>query len=80
MQGSAAGLASRGRFRQLGRHRQREGKKMKPIRRKFVRRSFMAAVTGASALTLQACGSDAERAAGNNSAGETAPAATDQDS
>ena len=53
---------------------------MKPIRRKFVRRSFMAAVTGASALTLQACSSDAERAAGNNSAGESAPAATDQDS
>lgn len=53
---------------------------MKPIRRKFVRRSFMAAVTGASALTLQACSGDAEPAAGNNSAGQAAPAATDQDS
>ena len=54
---------------------------MKPSRRKFVRRSFMAAVTGASALTLQACSGDAERAAGTNSAGQASePAGTDQDS
>ncbi len=46
---------------------------MKPNRRKLVRRSFIAVVTGASAFALQACGSgDAEPgAAGNNSAGQT---------
>ena len=40
---------------------------MKPNRRKLVRRSFMAVVTGTSALALQACG-DNESGAGNNSA------------
>ncbi len=38
-------------------------------RRKLVRRSFMAVVTGTSALALQACSGDAEQgSAGNNSA------------
>ena len=53
---------------------------MKPNRRKLVRRSFMAAVTGVSALALQACGDD-ERTAGNNSAGQTEePSGADRDS
>jgi len=44
---------------------------MKPNRRKLVRRSFIALVTGASAFALQACGSDAEQETdGNNSARE----------
>jgi ketosteroid isomerase-like protein len=44
---------------------------MKSNRRKLVRRSFMAVVTGTSALALQACSSDNEQdSAGNNSAQE----------
>ena len=39
-------------------------------RRKLVRRSFMALVTGASAFALQACGDNESGAAGNNSAGQ----------
>lgn len=41
---------------------------MKPNRRKLARSSFLAIVTGASALALQACGSGDQEAAGNNSA------------
>jgi len=41
---------------------------MKSNRRKLVRRSFMAVVTGTSVLALQACSGDAEQgSAGNNS-------------
>ena len=41
---------------------------MKPKPRKLIRRSFMAVVTGTSALALQACGDSEQDAAGNNSA------------
>jgi len=54
---------------------------MKRNRRKLVRRSFMAIVTGTSALALQACG-DNEQAPGNNSARQTEESggASDSDS
>ena len=42
---------------------------MKQNRRKLIRRSFMAVVTGTSAFALQACG-DNESGAGNNSASQ----------
>ena len=54
---------------------------MKPNRRKIVRRSFMAIVTGTSALALQACGSDSGDPQGNNSAKQTEESSgTDSDS
>lgn len=52
---------------------------MKPKRRKLVRRSFMAVVTGTSALALQACGDNEHGAAGNNSTHQAEPA-SDSDS
>jgi hypothetical protein len=52
---------------------------MKPSRRTRVRRSFLALVTGAGALALQACG-DAEQTAGNNSSDTKSEQATDSDS
>ena len=55
---------------------------MKPQRRKLIRHSFIALVTGSTALALQACG-DAERSAnGNNAAShnEQHSAGSDSDS
>ena len=43
---------------------------MKPNRRKLIRRSFMAVVTGTSAFALQACGDNESGAQGNNSASQ----------
>jgi hypothetical protein len=53
---------------------------MKPNRRKLVRSSFMALVTGTSALALQACGSDSEQAEGNNSARQNETSSSPGDS
>ena len=55
---------------------------MKPNRRKLVRRSFIAVVTGTSALVLQACGDSGQGEAGNNSArqAEQPSGASDSDS
>jgi hypothetical protein len=54
---------------------------MKQNRRKLVRRSFMAVVTGTSAFALQACGDNESGAGGNNSASQKEqPAGSDSDS
>jgi len=53
---------------------------MKPKPRTLVRRSFMALVTGTSALALQACGSDSGDPQGNNSARQTEESGGNSDS
>jgi hypothetical protein len=54
---------------------------MKSKRRKLVRRSFMAVVTGTSALALQACGSgDSEPPSNGNNSAEQSEPASDSDS
>ncbi len=53
---------------------------MKPRPRKLVRRSFMALVTGTSALALQACGSDSSEAEGNNSSRQAEETSENSDS
>ena len=54
---------------------------MKSNRRKLVRRSFMAVVTGTSAFALQACSGDAEQgSAGNNSQQEKSESESASDS
>ena len=53
---------------------------MKPNRRKLVRRSFMAVVTGTSVLALQACGDSEQGAAGNNAARQTQESSGGSDS
>jgi hypothetical protein len=53
---------------------------MKPNRRKLVRRSFMAVVTGTSAFALQACGNgDSEQGTGGNNSTQQAEPASDSD-
>lgn len=51
---------------------------MKSNRRKLVRRSFMAVVTGASAFALQACGDNESQ--GNNGAAQNGQPAAASDS
>ncbi len=53
---------------------------MKPNRHKLVRRSFMAVVTGTSALALQACGDSEQGAAGNNAARQSQESGEGSDS
>jgi hypothetical protein len=54
---------------------------MKPKPRKLIRRSFIAVVTGTSALALQACGSgDSEQGANGNNSSQQAEPASDSDS
>ena len=55
---------------------------MKPKHRKLIRHSFIAVVTGSSALALQACGDAEPTANGNNAASQNEQhgAASDSDS
>lgn len=48
-------------------------------RRKLVRRSFLAAVAGASGLALAACSDSGQQSAGNNAAATSEPASSDSD-
>jgi hypothetical protein len=54
---------------------------MKPKRRRIIRHSFIAVVTGSSALALQACGdSEPAPAGGNTTQSEQKSAGSDSDS
>ena len=53
---------------------------MKPKRRKLIRNSFIALVTGSSALALQACGDREQAAGGNNAASHNEQHSTGSDS
>ena len=53
---------------------------MKPNRRKLIRRSFMAVVTGTSAFALQACGSDSGDPEGNDTNRQTEESSGSSDS
>jgi hypothetical protein len=53
---------------------------MKPKRRRIIRHSFIAVVTGSSALALQACGDSEPAPAGNNTQSEQKSGGSDSDS